>query len=322
MRTIIFIAVACTALAQDYESVCARVKSLPLPAADKPTASEKLALANCDSSDLYFGLTHPRDPVKARKCAYIEYGAKNEPVIGGRTMLMMIYANGVGGARNLDTALKFACEIEGAPAEMSGRIHHLTDMRKQHWTGSDFSVCDDITSGYMMGFCAHLQSRLDSRARNARFAALIGKWNDAEKAAYQILDKVVNEFVEAKSLNEVDMTGTARAALQIGEESTLRNEYLAALQSFDAGKLPRFTPADFTKADAELNAVYGKIMKAAELNAGTVTKDGIRKTQIIWIRYRDAWVAFGNVKYPAVTAESWKTLFTRERIKQLKALLD
>jgi hypothetical protein len=40
-------------------------------------------------------------------------------------LLTMIYANGKGAARNFDLALKFACEVDGAPAENGYRLEHL-----------------------------------------------------------------------------------------------------------------------------------------------------------------------------------------------------
>jgi hypothetical protein len=38
----------------------------------------------------------------------------------------------------------------------------------------------------------------------------------------------------------------------------------------------------------------------------------------VWMRYREAWVQFGKVKFPSVTADSWRTWLTRERIAMWK----
>ena len=77
--------------------------------------AEEKALAKCVSADLYFGFGQPADPVKARKCAYAEMDRDAKAPIGGKAILMMVYANGNGATRNFDAAIKLACSIGGAP---------------------------------------------------------------------------------------------------------------------------------------------------------------------------------------------------------------
>jgi hypothetical protein len=48
----------------------------------------------------------------------------------------------------------------------------------------------------------------------------------------------------------------------------------------------------------------------------------IQAARHAWLRYRDAWVEFGKVRYPAVPAHAWRAWFTRQRIDMWKALLD
>lgn len=78
---------------------------------------------------------------------------------------------------------------------------------------------------------------------------------------------------------------------------------------------------DFRRADAALNASYGKLMKA-DLSQSTVTPGGVRETQRAWIKYRDAWVQFGTVKYPRISADTWRTTLTRTREAMLREVYD
>jgi uncharacterized protein YecT (DUF1311 family) len=55
---------------------------------------------------------------------------------------------------------------------------------------------------------------------------------------------------------------------------------------------------------------------------GTVTPNGVKLAQRAWLRYRDAWVKFGVVKYPAVSTDSWKTWLTQQRIPLLQPWLN
>lgn len=88
----------------------------------------------------------------------------------------MIYASGKGAQRNLDLALKFACEMATiASAEKAGRVAHLEKLKAEGWTGSNFDVCDDITSGYMSGFCEDKPDRFDEAERGRKHYAITAR---------------------------------------------------------------------------------------------------------------------------------------------------
>lgn len=304
-------------------AVCDEYERTPVPAAELPTAQERAALTSCDSEELYFGFDKPADPAMARKCAYLEREKHAaESVFSGSALLTMIYANGNGAVRNFDLALKFACEVDGAPAENEGRIDHLSKLKSDHWAGNDFHFCDDITSGYMMGECTYLQEQFDKAARNRQFAKVIAGWSPVNKAALAELQTTAKVYFDASAHNEVDLTGTARGMFQVEAKAALDKKFLEAVQKFERGELPKFTTADFSKADAELNVVYTTIQSQKERPgmAGSITPEGVKTAQRAWLKYREAWVKFGKVKYPNITAESWRTWLTRERIKALRRL--
>ena len=61
--------------------------------------------------------------MRDRQCAYLEHTSRADAGgFSGNTMLMIIYANGVGAERNLDLATTLACRLDGAPAEEDGRL--------------------------------------------------------------------------------------------------------------------------------------------------------------------------------------------------------
>jgi len=291
--------------------------------ADLPTEADRQALASCKSENLYFGFDSPADPVKARKCAYIERENRTDAtdkVFGASGLLTMIYANGKGASRDFDLALRFACEVEGAEAENSGRFDHLLKLKRDHWTGEDFSLCDDATSGFMDGWCAHIQERFDQVQHQRKLDGILGKWSPADRQGFVELQRSATKFFGASSRNEVDLSGTSRGAFEIGAAASLNDSFVAALESFEKGRLPKFTTAEFRFADAKLNVVYAAIQstKHDPHMAGTVTPEGIKLAQRAWLAYREAWVQFGSRKYPSVTGDSWRTWLTRERIEMLQ----
>ncbi len=305
----------------EVKQSCAQMKNVKLPASDRPGSEEKKALAKCVSADLYFGFGQPSDPGKARECAYLEIERGDGLMFGGRSILMMVYANGKGATRDFDVALKLACEIDGAPAEIEGRVQHLTRLKQEHWTGDDFSLCDDITSGSMQGACAGLQERFAQQKRQVKLDAIVAHWTSEERRAFHEFQPAANKFFAARADNEVDLSGTGRAAFEIEEQASLQDGLVSALQKFERGELPSSSADGFDRANAELNFAYEKIQKTPGFKWGSVTSGQIKQTQRAWVAYRDAWVKFGGKKYPGVSAESWKMWLTQERTKMLESFL-
>jgi hypothetical protein len=307
------------------QQACQRLQQVPIPPGDLPTAADDHRLADDSSESLYYGFDNAPQPEQARLRAYAEraHGIGWDSSAAGRPfagpgILTMIYANGRGVPRNIDLALRFACEAGGAPAERESRLSHLEHLRTGRGVGA-FDLCDDATSGYMQGFCAAKEARFDDVRLVLGLSALTARWTPAERAAVQDLKAAAGKFIAVQSDKEVDQSGTGRAAFVIERRSELKDAFLASLRAFETSALPAFTAADFRRADAELNAVYAKALKAGK--SGTVTADGIRATERIWLGYREAWVRFGAVKYPATTANSWRAWLTRERVTMLRALV-
>jgi Lysozyme inhibitor LprI len=298
----------------ELPDVCARYARVEVPAADLPTAADRQRLAGCDSEQLYFGFDKPTRVVDARKCAYLQ--SQDVTVEKGHFfsagILAMIYANGRGATRNVDLALKFSCELGGAPAEASERIERLERLKKQGRTGKDFHICDDAGSSAMIGRCAEHEEEFHRVARQRRRDTLISAWRPAEQDAFRELQNAADEFFAASAENEVEQSDARRFAVTVEARAELADGFLKAVEAFEHGRLPRGTPDAFKRADAELNALYREL-QAHDFKYGTVNADGIKTAQRVWLRYRDAWVRFGKIKYPAVTADSWRAWLTRER---------
>jgi uncharacterized protein YecT (DUF1311 family) len=305
---------------------CAAALAVPLPESGLPHPKARARLEGCDSESLYYGAG--RDDEDARMCAYIERETGGV-VFGGPAVLMMIYANGRGVPRNYELARRFACEIDAAPAELDGRLEHLAQMEAEQ-DPADIDLCDDITSGYMMGFCAEREARARAKERDGEWAALQSQWSAADRAAWRALREAADGFFDARVEGEVDVSGTARGAFIVGEQRQLEDDLLASVQAFERGDLPRGDAAALKAADAQLNASYHAARAAARPEnpddtysaLGTVMPDAIRDVERAWLKYRDAWVAFGKQRYPAVPAEAWLEYFTRRREAQLRELVE
>ncbi|HVZ33589.1 MAG TPA: hypothetical protein VG963_14255, partial [Polyangiaceae bacterium] len=291
--------------------------------AEAPAAAELASLRGCDAEALYYGIGESVDFVKARRCAYAEEANGEGTAMGGSAVLMMTYANGQGVPRNFDLALRFACDVGGAPAELDGRVGRLVRARAAGALSEAFDVCDDITSGFMQGICTAHGERLADVGRQARLHAATSDLPQPELAA---LERAAQAFFEARSQGEVDQTGTARSAFVIEERTQLEDQHTHFLEQLHDAK---FTPPQRGEAalDQEMRATLARIAGCSSLQqqeqfAGAITRAGIRDAQARWIDYRAAFVVLAVRVRPQVPPESWRTWLGAKRLEQLQALAE
>ena len=78
---------------------------------------------------------------------------------------------------------------------------------------------------------------------------------------------------------------------QIEEENGIRDNFLAALKSFEDGALPKASPAEATETDVQLNREYRTVMDDAETHKsdyGAIRPEGVRIAERAWLEYRRA----------------------------------
>lgn len=299
--------------------VCRELKAVQFPISDMPTIEQKSQLAKCDDRNLYYGIGQQTDYKKARLCAYAPPPDQDTYEFA---ILMMVYANGQGVKRNYTIAKKAACEMGGAPAEVHGRLIHLTELEKNSKKPvKDFDICDDITSGMMQGICTKISTDLEDQKREKKLLEISQHWNDQEKLAFNKLRAAAKNYFDLTSDEEVDQSGTLRGALSLSKNATQKNEFLETVQLLEEDKVPKYTKTDFVKLDRELNIVYSQLMRMPEPEFGTVRIKGIKKVQRAWLVYRDAWLAFNQIKYPTVVDYTFNTYLTKKRLDMLKELV-
>jgi hypothetical protein len=308
----------------DTDAICARYAQVPLPAADQPSPAEKKSLTGCDAEAMYYGIGVAQDFAKARKCAYAQLEAGNAPMFGGEGILMMVYAGGKGVPANLDLATKFACLVGGAPFELELRVGHFEDARKAGEPSAELDLCDHITSGFMMGHCAGHAERVAELTRGARQRAATSSLPRAQLAT---LERCAKAFFDSREGEEVDRTGTGRAAFMVEERATLEDDFVAALEKLNDPKFAP-TPRSPEVVEKELNEVYGRVLRCIQPSGqkelpeipGSVTSEGVRKTERLWLPYRDAWVALALKTRPGAPRDLWNAWITEARIQMLRDL--
>lgn len=225
----------------ESRAVCQGTLLAEPPEADFPPTEEAAALNGCSSADLYFGIGVARDRVKARHCAllereeyrrmYVEDGIQPYPRLDGSGVLAMIYANGEGATRDFDVAIKMACEMSGAPAEMQYRLTDLAEKRSAGWEGNDFHACDHITSGLAGGRCQSLETRLARQTREEGYAKTTGNWPAEKRAAFETTIAAFSDYSDiANQMN--CWRGTAAGMCSIAGSDDLLADFSSRLLAF------------------------------------------------------------------------------------------
>lgn len=241
-------------------------------------------------------------------------------------VLAMLHANGQGVPRNLDLATHYACRAGGAYMEVQSRIEHLQELRKSP-SRKLYDQCDDATSGYMMSYCAGFAERRSSNVSRDWFGRLRRDLPQQQREAFDQLVATGLAFAGARP-DEMDNHGSIAGARATGAETSERERLREHVRAFEQGNFKLASPQQLPIADADLNRRYRALMATPSSDrahpdniAGeTVTKADVRMAQRLWLKYRDAWVRFAALRYPAVSADALKASLTQWRTQQLNEI--
>lgn len=299
----------------DWYGQCLRVKALHAPARDLPHGG---SFERCAASDLYYDTLNMEAPTgadwqKVRECAF----RTND-----NGVLMMLYANGRGVAKNLALAARYACSLESSPAELKARLAHLRRTAAGGQAGA-FDQCDDSNSVNMQGSCAAFRERQRDVQRSARLAAIARTWSAKEQLDFEIVSKALHDFAQHRSAYETDLGGNARLAMQVEASAGELDQFARDIEDFESGKRPHFSEAEFQVLDEKMNRIYRHFLATPVTEAsylGTIRKAAVERTQHAWLAYRDAMELFASVRYPSVPASAWRALLTGRRLRQVTEL--
>lgn len=306
---------------QAIKKTCDRVSHQVFPQNDYPSDAQLKQFQVYNSIQFYYGMDKPIDYVKARYSAFAELNQSDILPLNGIGMLMMLYANGLGVARNLDLATHLACLSDGSLMEMEGRIDHLQKMKTEsHPTLFDF--CDDATSGMLQGYCSEKENQIQESKQQKTLLNVVKTWPISDKNALATLKQVASHYFVDSSNHEIDLSGTAAVGFSSEHREKLQTQFYSHIMQFEKSQFPNHSKIDLEKSDQLLNANYQKILSRQNPNiVGTINLEGIRITQRSWIRYRNAFVKFANQRYPKLNPDVLKTLLTLERIEALSVFL-
>jgi hypothetical protein len=311
---------------------CSAYASIPLPAEAEKAPVPKTPPA-CASYRSYRGIGRPVDYSEARACAWQERLAQKadlgqnqeEPrawIVGGSLILADIYFNGAGVKRDIPLAMRFACESEEAMATLA--LPHIAELDSSPRGRGPFEFCDYAASTFTMDFCVGYESEIHDDRRSRYYNSLKSSMTPEQQAAFEKLLAAQNAYIEAHA-SEVDQGGTIRVVRTIGSQGILKDIFHTEIVHFERKQWPALSDNQITTADTLLRREYLKKLQQLRtqtkesIDEGAVTADHLSTVEETWQSYRDAWVAFSRLRYPAAVA-AIRAEITLDRYRLLKTI--
>jgi lysozyme inhibitor LprI len=311
---------------------CSAYASIPLPPEAEKAQIPKTP-PGCASYRSYRGVGRPVNYSDARECAWQERLAQKadlgqnqeEPtawVVGGSLILADIYFNGTGVNRDIPLAMRFACESEEGMAMLA--LPDIAKLNGAPRARGFFEFCDYAATTFTMNFCSGYVSEIADERRSRYYNSLKSSMTGDELAAFATLLAAQNAYIEVHA-SEVDQGGTIRVIRTVGSQRILKDLFHTDVVHFEGKKWPVLSESQITTADALLHREYVKKLQQLRtqskesIDQGSVTADHLSSVEETWQAYRDAWVAFARLRYPAAVA-AIRAEITLDRYRLLKTI--
>jgi uncharacterized protein YecT (DUF1311 family) len=183
--------------------------------------------------------------------------------------------------------------------------------------------CDHITSGHSAYRCSAYRGETEERENESVLETARAGWSKAAVAEWEKLEPLAEAFfqAEASATTYGSRLGTAHVAMYNDALTDLRRSFTTMVSEANAFQ-PASVKGRLTDLDRELNALYRRVLQAAE---GPEEEQIIRAAERAWVKYRDGMVSFFKAQLlgrhaPETIANAVLVRLTRERVEAFRAM--
>ncbi|NUQ28767.1 MAG: hypothetical protein HOQ35_09660 [Acidobacteriaceae bacterium] len=309
---------------------CSAYVSVPLPAEAEKVPAPKVYPA-CASYRSYRGIGRPVNYAEARACAWRERLAQkaelaqnpDQPtswVVGGSLILADLYANGAGVQRNVPLAMRFACEAEGLMA--TSALPEIEERARGNH--EPFEFCDHATTTLSATFCSDYASEVKDERRGRYENTLKSSVAAEQQAAFTKLLAARDTYLKAHA-SEVYQGGSIRNIRTLRSQEILSDLFQAELARYERKQWPALSANQIAMSDSLLQREYEKKVQSLRaqtkeaMDEGAVKAESLSSVERTWEAYRDAWVAFAQVRYPSAV-DAIRAQITLDRYRLVKTI--
>jgi len=292
---------------------------------------------DCSPVALYYDMEDPIRFSRARACGFAkwqEYVDSKKPVEESVPpienaeflALAMLFANGEGVQKNIALARKFVCANNRDWVEVGSILSTIA-------SGKTLDICSKYFGRWPEFICLGRDQGRINQELDSEKAQIRSRLPDNAQSAFDKLQSAYRDFRDAHE-TEKEPTGkmnTGAVQENMAEDLEDDRKWAAVLKNLAAGGPPAGVAeaSDFAKRDADLNKAYAEWMKNAidsdnqsdcefkndQNRRNCPNQASLRKAELAWLRYREAWVNFGALVWPRISADHWRAWLTAQRIE-------
>jgi uncharacterized protein YecT (DUF1311 family) len=175
-----------------------------------------------------------------------------------------------------------------------------------------------------MNFCVNYESQIGDDRKTRYYTALKSSMTLEQRAAFEKLLVAQRTYVKAHA-SEVDQGGSIRSIRTISSENILDDLFHTEVVHFERKKWPELSDNQVATADILLRRQYEKTLQQLrtrpkeEIYEGAVTAEHLSGVEVTWVNYRDAWVSFARLRYPAAV-DAIRAEIILDRCRLLKTI--
>jgi hypothetical protein len=208
------------------------------------------------------------------------------------------------------------------PAEVLGAIEHVYDSWKSR-KNKDFNIADHITSGMGGNYISAKEQELADSNFNEDLNILIRKTPSKAQELLKNAYRVFEDFLEAKVWNEEGHDGSGYYTWGTESLNTQKQEFL---ETIDGLLQRRINIASKRDNESEFNAVYQNVItfvKTHDIRGMhfSITEDGVRSTERLYLPYRDAVIELLQMIRPDISKDNVRIWLNEQRLENLNAIM-
>lgn len=209
-----------------------------------------------------------------------------------------------------------------ALAEMESAIDFAYEAWKSG-TDREFNIANHITSGFGGNWVtAREQENIDA-VFSEQYNAVLQKIPSQNQELFAGLHEASEAFLDAKIWNEEGHDGTGYYTWAMNSLNAQRREFFETIEGLMEGSITVPSQDDNEK---ELNEFYQQLIAFVRDNhvgwgRSMLEEEDVRKTQRLWLPYRDQFIAFLQVIHPEVSGDSVRIWLNEKRIENFIEML-
>jgi uncharacterized protein YecT (DUF1311 family) len=203
-------------------------------------------------------------------------------------------------------------------------LPEIAKLKSPPLRGEPFEFCEYAATTITMNFCSSYASKIEDERRSGFYESLKSSMTQKQRVAFERLLAAKDAYIEAHAF-EVDQGGSIRGVRTIGSQNILKRLFHKELVRFERKKWPVISANQIQRADGLLQREYEKTIQRLrkrskeEIDQGAVSAEHVFAVQQVWGAYRDAWVQFARVLYPAAV-DAIRAQITLDRYRLLKTM--